>query len=385
MAQKAVKRRADLPEQDTATPVGKKLRSTEKVTAKRSRRTDPTSAPVFVIGDEEGEVTQEIDMPGETQKSPKPPSAEEFKSMLREGLANVAKKEQLDQMMVQIRSNSDALISLERKVECTNDSNDRRFKIIEEKLDKRSITTHDHSDSRRAAYDKARRSMRVWPIEGDNNDEMDAGFRDFAVDALQIQDTVVRRARITDIVRVRSSPQSISYLEILVSFEDAAERDYYFSRARNLATYRDESGNPTAGVRMDIPPHLMATFRLLNDHGFDIKKAHGKETRKYVKFDDIRGSLYLEIKLPGQQNWVKVSPDQVRSFGEEKDKLDYSSIRKGMLLANPTLGSQPSANLVPLGVRPQSSAREIELVPSTSRKNRWAPPPRTSPRRTSHN
>ena len=258
--------------------------------------------------------------------------------------------------------------------------------MIEEKLD-RGASNQDHSSSKHAAYEKARRSMRVWPIEGTNDDDMNAKFRDFAVEALQVQDTVVRNARITDIVRVRSSPQSIAYMEILVSFGDASERDYYFSKARNLVSYRDESGNPTAGVRMDIPPHLLATFNLLNNHGFEIKKAHGKDTKKYVKFDDVWSSLYLEIKLPGQNKWIKVSPEQVTAFGEEKDKIDYSSIRRGMLQgsASHTLDTRPSANLVPLGTRPQPPVREIEMLPSTSRTTRWAPPPRSSPRRLSQN
>ena len=48
--------------------------------------------PTFVLDDH-------LDDTVEQAKSPKPPSAEEFKSMLSEGLTNVTKKEQLDQMM----------------------------------------------------------------------------------------------------------------------------------------------------------------------------------------------------------------------------------------------------------------------------------------------
>ena len=209
-------------------------------------------------------------------KSPKPPTAEEFKAMLQEGLANVAKKEQLDQMMTQIKSNSNALISLERKVDSTNGSNERRFRSIEAKLDAGPCAVND--DPRRAAYDKSRCSMRVWPIAGEDQDEIDAAFKDFAVEALQIPDTVVRKTRLSGVIGVRSSPNNHVYMDILVTFPDVTERDYYFSKARNLAQYKDNDGNLTAGVRMDIPPFLLSKFKMLFDYRFDIRNAHGKET-----------------------------------------------------------------------------------------------------------
>ena len=90
-------------------------------------------------------------MPDDT-KSPKPPSAEEFKLMLREGLANVARNKQLDQMMCQIKNNSSALSSLERKVDNSNDAHKRRFQSIEERLDRGTNPPREH-DHRRAAYD----------------------------------------------------------------------------------------------------------------------------------------------------------------------------------------------------------------------------------------
>ena len=228
------KRRTELPRLDEeATPSGKKLRSAEKPHARRPRKPEnQPPQPAFDVEEEEG-----YDMAA----SPKPPSAEEFKTMLREGLANVAKKEQLDQMMVQIKGNSNALISLERKVDSTNEANDRRFKRIEDRLiDNPNQGSASYEESKRAAYEKSRRSLRAWPIAGEDNDAMNASFRDFAVDALLIQDTVVRNAKIQSIVRVRSSPHNVAYSEVLVTFNDFEERDFYFSKAKNLATYRDE-------------------------------------------------------------------------------------------------------------------------------------------------
>ena len=126
----------------------------------------------------------------------------------------------------------------------------------------------------------------MWPIVGADADELDANFRDFCVEALLVPDTVVRNASITDIIRVRNSPQSSIYSEVLVSFGDYQERNYYHSKARNLAEFRDDKGAPTAGIRLDIPPFLMGTFKSLSDHGYAIKAANGRETRRYIKYDD---------------------------------------------------------------------------------------------------
>ena len=324
-AQRLPKRRAeDQCQEEVETPSGKKHQSAEK--PKSTRRTHQTgSPPVFIV---EEQSPQDMASASGTDRSPKPPFAEEFKTMLREGLANVAKKEQLDQMMTQIKANSSALVSQERKVKCTNESNERRFRSIEDRFD--AVSAIRNEDSRQAAYDKARRSMRVWPIKGENQDAMDAAFQDFAVEALAVPDTVVRKMKLAGIIRVRSSPHNHIYLETIVTFHDLNEHDFYFSKARNVAEYRDTEGNPTAGIKMDVPPFLLPTFKLLNDHGHEIRRAHGKEMHRYVKYDEENLSLLLEVRLPGVVKWTRIRPEQARSYTEEKDRLDYVSIKKGL-------------------------------------------------------
>ena len=168
MAQRLMIRRAEENrEEEEVTPGSKKLRSANKPTA-FARRTRG-SPPVFDI--------KEDGMPGGDAGSNTGPgqmSANDFKRMLNEGLADIARKEHLDQMMAQIKGNSNALISLERKMESTNELNDRRFRTIEERLD--GGATPRAEESRKAAYEKSRRSMRVWPIKGDDQDELDANF-----------------------------------------------------------------------------------------------------------------------------------------------------------------------------------------------------------------
>ena len=384
MASRIVKRRADDPNTDADTPSGKKPRGSEGSatgTRRKTRRSEGClDPPVFCIDD------PTMASQGDTQRSPKPPSADEFKAMLREGLANVAKKEQLDVMMTQVKKNATALVSLEKKVDSANESHERRFEKIEHRLEggMPNGVSSTPNDSRRVAFEKSRRSIRVWPIAGEDSDSLDATFRDFAVDALLVPDTAVRMAGIMDIIRVRSSPQNSVYLEALVSFRDASERDFYFSKARNLAAYRDDQGNPTAAMRIDIPPFLMSTFRMLNDHGHDIRKAHGTDTRRYIKFDEANLSLYLEIRLPNQVKWTRIKPDQVMSYNEEKDRASYQLIRRGLLRSTPDESS--NSNMIPLGQRSQQRPASTSSLPTTQgqeagvvptidgRRPRWIPP-----------
>ena len=390
MTSRQVKRRADEQNNtdvETPTHTQKKPRanrSSSTVTNRRTRRSDglPTP-PVFDIQDSPAENMAS----NETHRSPKPPTAEEFKAMLRDGLANVAKKEQLDIMMTHIKRNASSLVSLEKKVESTNESNERRFEMIESRLDMGTRVP----DHRQAAFDKARRSLRAWPIHGEDKDELDAAFRDFAVEALLIPDTAVRATAYSDIIRVRSSPQNSVYMEVIVKFKDPMERDFYYSKARNLAEYRTEEGSPTAGLRLDIPPYLMPTFKLLNDHGHDIRRAHGPETKRYIKYDDANLSLFLEVRLPGQVKWTRIKPEQARSFCDEKDRASYQIIRRGLM--RPASEDMRNSNLVPLGQRSastsgaqgssasaahvQSGGSATNAVPTIDgRRPRWIPPAR---------
>lgn len=132
---------------------------------------------------------------------------------------------------------------------------------------------------------------------------------------------------------------------------DNFDCEFFYSWAKNLALYREEDGTPTAGIRIDLAPFLMNTVKLLSDHGFDIRRSHGKETRRYIKIDEENMSLLLEVKISGQQKWIKIWPDQGRAFSEEKDKMEYQSIKRGLLRGQ---SDTSTPNLVPLGLRVSS-------------------------------
>ena len=129
----SLKRRAGASEHqgNNSTPTGKKLRSAECPSASQRRTRSSSDTPPVFVGEEDLNETMGTDNATQGRR-PKPSSAEDIKNLLKEGLTNVAKKDQIDQMVMHIRTNSQALMSLVEKMVTTNELNDKRFKPIEE-------------------------------------------------------------------------------------------------------------------------------------------------------------------------------------------------------------------------------------------------------------
>ena len=66
--------------------------------------------------------------------------------------------------------------------------------------------------------------------------------------------------------------------------------------------------------------------------------------------------LILEVRLPFSNKWLRISPEQARTYYEEKDQIDYGSLRRGLLKQQRESRNSVSANLTPLRLL-QSSGR----------------------------
>jgi hypothetical protein len=116
-------------------------------------------------------------------------------------------------------------------------------------------------------------------------------------------------------------------LEVLVTFYDQGTRDIVARKAANLADCIDQDGKPTAGVKMDVPQFLLGTFNLLQNHGFKLKQRYGSEFRRHVKYDDSKQDLYLEIKIPGDATWERITSDLARDMKEAEDRNATERLR----------------------------------------------------------
>ena len=225
-------------------------------------------------------------------------------------------------------------------------------------------------------YVDARRSVRLWPIKAPSEEDLWGGVGDFLHTTLGIREDHMGQDDIESITRVvgQPLPGGVSD-EVVVMFFDKKKRDDVFANAPNLANLVDGDGRPLAGIRLEIPPELTDTFRLLSRFGTRLRARHGQGTKRHIKFDDYTGSLYTNVKLPGDENWTKVTPDMAhedleRSMREE-NALHQKRLASKLLPGPRDRLSRPLP--VPAATAGPSSGRVV-AGPPDGRRPRWSIP-----------
>ena len=152
---------------------------------------------------------------------------------------------------------------------------------------------------REAAYNLCRRSLKVWPVDGE--DLVDAlkvflrsnlGMSDQTIDSLGEIKVEKRKGRVPE-----------QKLEVLATFETAEDRDLVKAAGPNLA------GKDGVGLMIHVPGHLLDHLHVLNNVGYNIKqKIDG--VRRTVKFDDNNMDIYMDIKI--QDQWRRITPAEAK-------------------------------------------------------------------------
>ena len=204
-------------------------------------------------------------------------------------------------------------------------------------------------------YHNSRRSIRVWPIPGKSQDEISTSLKGFLFRVLKINQEDMGCLGIQWVERIRTAPRSKIKDEVRITFSSQFFRDEFASKGRLLGAEIDQEGRPTAGFRLDIPDFLAGDFKLLNEYGFRMRNVHGKETKKYIKYDDDQFSLFLELKLPQADSFIRIGPDLARSLCDEGDREEVNRLRKDLtarFVPPRQLNPGTSSNLVPLNAPP---------------------------------
>ena len=163
-------------------------------------------------------------------------------------------------------------------------------------------------------YMWARRSVRLWPIAGESEEEMWGEVGEFIHEILRVSTQDVSQDDIEAIRRPlgRAPPGAEDRKEVIVTFFDKWKRDAVTASSSNLSEMVDQTGRPTAGVRLEIPSELDDTFRMLTRFGTRLRARHGVGTKRHIKFDDYTGSLFANVKLPGDDKWSRITADMAR-------------------------------------------------------------------------
>ena len=232
------------------------------------------------------------------------------------------------------------------------------------------------------AYLKARCSVRIWPVSGSTEEEMWGNAGEFLHGPVAIheadvcQDDVEAVFPVDDPVR----PENIKN-EVVIRFKDNKTRDMVMFSSVNLASCVGPDGKSTAGARLELPEELKDTFHLLSRFGTRLGARHGEGTKPHVKFDDFSGSLYTNVKLPGDTAWTRVTPEMASSDLEASLREENSLNQKRLaakLIPGPRERLQRPLTEVRAPQAPRTRApAAIECAPGPSGKRpRWAGPPR---------
>ena len=278
-----------------------------------------------------------------------------FDNKMTEKMANLSTKEQTQTLVDSInenaargRKNEDdirsiraALTNIEDKLAGGSNSYAGKAAVLPSRENPDRVqgnfpmVASSRSSTERTAFLRSRRSLRVWPIAGENEDEIREAVTVFFCQALGTPRK--DELHIANVKRVRSAPRGVPYLEVLVEFEDNMARDDILVRGPMLAGYRDK-GKPTAGLRLDIPAHLMGVFKTLESFGYELKKKHSSEFKKHIKFDELEESLFLQVGIKRDEqesvDWTEYSAleakNGLRTLRERRiPRFDYLSSPPG--------------------------------------------------------
>jgi hypothetical protein len=150
----------------------------------------------------------------------------------------------------------------------------------------------------------------------------------FIHETLGIDEEDVRQEQLERVRRVKTGRRNISKDEVSVLFYERGVRDIVAKSAPKLADFFDQEGKPTAGIKLEVPAHLMGDFSILQSHGHDLRTKFGKDFKRHFKFDDARELIYLEVKLPGEDKWNKISAGLARSMKDETDREAEDELRR---------------------------------------------------------
>lgn len=157
-----------------------------------------------------------------------------------------------------------------------------------------------------AAYHYCRRSLKLWPVD-DGGGGLEDAVKEFLKSKLRMTDS---RIEALGSIEATALPGRAAKerREILATFETSEDRDNVKANGINLAGQRE------LGMSIHVPGHLMDSLVALNGLGYSIKQKK-PDTKRSVKFDDVRQDLFLDICIDGQ--WKRIGPKEAKKVMKE--------------------------------------------------------------------
>ena len=258
------------------------------------------------------EITIETDPPTETPTKEQLVLLGGMRTLLQEELRKTEDK--LSNRIGGVESGFAALQGNLKSLEGRVDDIERRFeKKLDQAVDKnsnqiQSLSFHsfEQPTARENRYWAARRSLRIWPIEGDGEEMMD-GLQKFLAQNLRLGEDVLADSEDCKVRRVPRGANSTIRHEVAVEFPSVDLRDVVRQAAYNLA------GMSGCGIRLEIAHHLMANFKALSAASYKLKKRFS-DCKRNIMYDDESLDLVLDFRTSAETGWKRLKSGHAKQM-----------------------------------------------------------------------
>lgn len=295
-----------------------------------------------ILTTRKGNSSEESNMPGSNKKGRNPsgggagsesgdginPALKEFLIAMKEDIVQ-SNKDSMGRIEARLDKNDKAMEALEKRVELTECAIGPKIaaevaKQCGHMLENISKAANKvggagkSSPRREEAYQLARRTLKIWPVKGD---DLTDAVQQFFKERLRMDDRKI--ASLGSIAVMSGSGRLAKEKnEVTATFDSREDRDYVKAQGSNLA------GQNEAGLAIHVPGHLLDNLAALNGLAYLVKQKN-RGLKRAVKFDDAVQGLYLDMCIVG--NWRKVTPEQAKlalknmpSTGGDSGTLDAS-------------------------------------------------------------
>ena len=257
------------------------------------------------------------------------PALRDFLNAMKQDIVQ-STKETVGQIEARLDRNEKSIAALDAKIESVEKGMGERIAAEVEKRcapaiaamvavpDKTVAVSSRLATRREEAYERCRRSLKMWPVEGE---DLGDAVRVFLHERLKIGDEKIRSMG-GIIVSPPSTKAARDKKEVVAMFEVREDRDFIKAQGGNLAGQRE------VGMALHVPGHLLDNLAALNGLAYAIKQRN-PGLKRAVKFDDAVQDVYLDMCIAG--NWRRVTPPQAKlalkdtpSTGGDTGTLDAS-------------------------------------------------------------
>lgn len=141
-------------------------------------------------------------------------------------------------------------------------------------------------------------------------------------------------------------------------FDSVSTRDFVFSHAKNLGKI-PKVDRANFGLRLDYPAHLGSDYRMLDSYGARLRSKFGEGFKRNLRFDDDEMRLFMDICLPRQEEWIRVSAKMARDDKAPTAVKDEEEARKKIAAGLENLPVLTGANSEPMDMERNQSMRDI--------------------------